>query len=72
MTVTHNDIDKIKIITDKLYYTIKKNGYLFSVCFSKNHVEFKKIKIKKSILPNLVKAWNYISFMNYSDIKNLL
>lgn len=72
MTVTHNNIDKIKIIVNKLYYTIKKNGYLFSVCFSKNHIEYKKNKNNKKYFTKFNKKHGITStFMNYSDIKEI-
>lgn len=72
MTLTHNDIDKIKIMAEKLYYTIKKNGHLFSVCFSKNHDEFKKNKNRKKYFMKFNKRHGIRStFINYSDIKKI-
>lgn len=72
MSITHNNKDEIKQTIDKVYNSLKKNGYFFSVCFSDNHNEYtnkKKIN-NQQYFNNLVKGTGITSsFLNYNDVK---
>ena len=69
MSITHNNKDKIKQIIDKVYNTLKKNGYFLSVCFSKNHDEYNN---KKIYFENLIKGTGITSsFLDYNELKIL-
>ena len=72
MTITHNDKKDINNLANNLYLSLKKNGYLFSICFSKKHNEYNRFKDKGIFFKNVNKDGGIkSSFLDSKEIKNI-
>lgn len=72
MTITHNKKKEIKVLVNNLYTSLKKDGYIFSMCFSQKHNEYKKLNKNGISFNNIYKTKGITtSFMSLNDIKDI-